>query len=115
MVNKNYNRGRGFEYRFREELRTRFPNDYIIRTAGSHSIGDILLIGNSYIFVFQLKYAVAKPTSNEIRKYLRTIKNPNVTTVVVWQKPRGDRYTWRRFPDGSFCMTRIKKNSEYPF
>lgn len=56
MPNRNYNRGRYYEYKKMKELREQ-GWEYIIRAAGSHGIFDIIAInqGMRKILLLQLK------------------------------------------------------------
>jgi Holliday junction resolvase len=66
MNNKNYRRGRRFEYKLKKELEK--YGFLVVRSAGSRSPFDLVALNQSYIFFIQLKYN-KKISKQEFEKF----------------------------------------------
>ena len=95
MPNKNYNRGRAFEYRVKKHLEDR--GYLVVRSAGSKSPFDLVAIptkeyeednGFSNVLLIQCKYG-AKISKKERDKITNIDDNLSVgvSTVIAWAKP----------------------------
>jgi len=90
MVNKNYNRGRQFEYRVKKDLENK--GYLVVRSAGSKSPFDLIGISSpsnaDVVLLVQCKYG-AKISKKE-RDKLRELDNktPYSTFIIIaWAKP----------------------------
>lgn len=89
MVNKNYIKGRAFEYKVKkyfEEL-----GYMTFRSAGSHSIADLIVLLDDRVILLQCKAKdltnkeidkIEKEAAEEIKKYKRA-KNKNIVFAVL--------------------------------
>lgn len=89
MVNKNYRRGRRFEYEVKQYIEDRGWKAY--RTAGSHGEADIIGIKDNVTLLIQCKYNI-KPTKQEKEKLfnLDSDTGGNVIVTVAYKKERGN-------------------------
>jgi len=92
MTNKNYNRGRNFEYRIRRFLESR---GYLcFRSAGSHSMADIIAFrkwpsGTPDVMLIQAKYNTGRITNQEILDMCHAAHKYKFIPVLCTAKPRG--------------------------
>lgn len=90
MVNKNYVRGRAFEYRAKKYLEKK--GYLVIRSAGSKSpfdlVGISLNINNPDVVLVQCKYGakISKKERDELRVLDKQIPK-SAWTIIAWAKP----------------------------
>ena len=79
----NYAKGRAFEYRVKKALEER--GYYVIRSAGSHSITDLLAFDSKCrIYLIQCKYGKARLSKEEKAKIIETLKKfPRLTFLLA--------------------------------
>jgi Holliday junction resolvase len=90
MVNKNYVRGRAFEYRVKKELETK--GYMVVRSAGSKSPFDLVAISLKVqypdIMLVQCKYGAKISKKERDNLHALSKKFPrNVFIVTAWAKP----------------------------
>jgi len=88
MVNKQYQRGRRFEYKVKKLLE---DNGFIVlRTSGSHGFADLVALRDNQVYFMQLKYG-AKISAREYSKMydimVDTAVADNIHFMVVHSKP----------------------------
>jgi len=88
MPNKNYAKGYRFELEVKRYLE---QNGYLVfRTAGSHSVADLIVIDHSTwrrVYLIQCKYGTAKMNKAEIVKLTRVADKYNVIPVYCGRRP----------------------------
>ena len=67
MPNKNYQRGRAFEYRVKNELE-KF-GFIVLRTSGSHGFSDLVALKDNVVYFMQLKYGAKITTKEKDKMY----------------------------------------------
>ena len=116
MSNKNYNRGRAFEYRVKKYFEDK--GYLVVRSAGSKSPFDLVAIptkeyeednGFSNVLLIQCKYG-AKISKKERDKITNIDDNLSVgvSTVIAWAKP----YKPIVFYDGRKLGEKLGENEE---
>lgn len=90
MVNKNYNRGRAFEYRVKKHLEKK--GYFVVRSAGSKSPFDLVAISRRVrypdIMLIQCKYGTKIGKKERDNLYSMTNEFPrNVFIIIAWAKP----------------------------
>lgn len=88
MTNKNYQRGRAFEYRIKQKLEA--CGFIVLRTSGSHGFADLVALKDSMVYFMQLKYG-APITKAEQRKMFSIMQmhgwSNSMKFMVVHGKP----------------------------
>jgi len=98
VPNKNYIRGRQFEYRVKKELE--MLNDLVMRTAGSHSPFDLIAVTKTHIHLVQCKNH--KPSKEDIEKLNIWSKklmtdNNNTSCLIIYKTKNGLAYKWGNY------------------
>ena len=88
MPNSNYRKG----YKFEREIKLWLErNDYLVfRTAGSHSIADLIAFSPMYwriVYLIQCKYGTARMNKAEIIKLSKIADRYNAVPVYCTKKP----------------------------
>lgn len=93
MTNKNYRNGRAKEYRVMKKMKELYPNAICLRSAGSHSLVDIVVIDGETqsVKLIQCKpRSMSKQAKTQIEREIfntvfpKVVKNKNfVVTVEV--------------------------------
>lgn len=87
MVNKNYRRGRKFEYEIKNHLEEK--GFLTFRTAGSHGIADIIGVSNNDVLLVQCKYG-QKPTKSERMEMYSAewnVTGNNIIVLLAYREP----------------------------
>lgn len=97
----NYQKGRSFEYRVANFFKEK--GFYVVRTAGSHSLFDLILFGaNGFILPLQLSYRYEKEKEQELINFAqkRKIKVAYIVKGKFFRLlPDGIDYEYQKFKD----------------
>lgn len=73
MPNKNYQRGRRFEYKIKNKLES--LGFVVLRTSGSHGFADLVALKDNIVYFMQLKYGA--PITKAEQQKMYNIMNHN--------------------------------------
>lgn len=94
MANKNYQKGYRFEKRVEEVLAK--LGFVVVSSRGSHSLVDIVAVGNAYTLLIQCKTdkgALKREDWNELLKM--TMERSNIFPVFAWRDSKNKIHFWK--------------------
>lgn len=92
----NYRRGARLEYRVKQRLEA--AGFYVVRSAGSHGVADLVGIKDGQVYLVQVK---GKRASQNERKGLEEVV-AKYGGFGIWVERKGRRLSWEIFYDGEW-------------